>query len=645
MRREIGRVLVEINKKKFTIGNCLNLLSEFVVVKKWMILILFAQLLFISCNNGGEKEGLSTSIETVPDSATFLLKGLQRYDSSLLKTQKFNNFTHADTTLRNSFTNCSEFMGDSARKQLAGLYERQFEIEGNVKGYSALWKGEQAVQEAKFLLAKEHFSDAVQLFSENADSSSLGHTLNWLGAVHSYLGENVEATRQHYKALNLYESMNDSTGVISSLREIAGTFSNQGLFEQAEKTLFYCLDYYERIKDPISQASVHSAIGDVYHQMGKPALSEKHFSIALDLFTKANYPVGVAQGYNNMAIYKMTAGAFDDAKKWLLKAKTYGDSIGDDVQIPVLYHNLGVCEDETGSDLAAIELFNACLTENKKRGHAGDMNARCLKRLSKIYNEIGDYKKALQYQISYDALRDSLNTDNNLKAMEELNIQYQTAKKEAAIQQAQQENKNSQFWVWVLSSSILVLVIAIVASLSFLIYRNKRAKEIASIEDGLRQSEISRIKQELDFNKQQLSDYIETLKEKSIQIISLEDQIKNTLGEEKGLKFLSEGLQTTEELIDNIYGFKILTDEDWLRFKRYFDNVYPGMIQRLRELQPEITAAEQRLFMLIRLNSESKEIADMLGISPESVRKTKYRLKKKLSLSEDISLDDYIRKF
>jgi len=637
--------MAEVIVKKFTIDKRLKFISEFVGVKKWIAYVLLGPFMFFSCSESGKENYSSSSKESVPDSASFLLKGLQVYDSSLLIIKSFNNFTHADTTLRNSFTNSSEFMNDSSRKYLTNLYERQFEIEGNKKGYSSLWKGEQSVQETKFLQAKEHFNQAAELFLENKDSSSLGHTLNWLGAVHSYLGENVEATRQHYKALNLYESMKDSTGVISSLREIAGTFSNQGLFKQAEQTLFFCLGYYERIKDPISQASVHSAIGEVYHQMGKPATSEKHFSLALELFTKANYPAGVAQGYNNMAIYKMTSGAFDDAKKWLLKAKTYSDSVGDNVQTPVLLHNIGVCEDETGNNLAAIELFNACLVENKKRGHAGDMNARCLKRLSKVYGEIGDFQKALQYQISYDALRDSLNTENNLKAMEELNIQYQTAKKEAAIQQAQQESRNSQFWVWVLSASILVLVVAILASLSFLIYRNKRAKEIARIEDGLRHSEISRIKQELDFNKQQLSDYIDTLKEKSIQIISLEDQIKNTLGEEKGLKFLSEGLQNTEELIDNIYGFKILTDEDWLRFKRYFDNVYPGMIQRLRELQPEITAAEQRLFMLIRLNSESKEIADMLGISPESVRKTKYRLKKKLSLSEDISLDDYIRKF
>jgi tetratricopeptide (TPR) repeat protein len=635
----------EIIEKKFTSSKCLRLLSDFAPVKKWSWLFFLVAVLGSSCGNESRSLEKDIADGAVPDSAYILLKKLQSFDSSLMSIKSFNNFTHADTILRNSFTESSEFMGDSDRRFWANVYERLFEVEGNVRGYSALWKGEQAVQDAQFHLAKKYFSKASFLFEQNNDSSSLGHTLNWLGAVHSYLGNNLEATRYHYKARQLYESMRDSTGVVSSMREIAGTFSNQGLYGDAEKTFFFCLGFYERLQDTISQASVHSAIGEVYHQMGKPALSEKHFSIALDLFTQENYPAGIAQGYNNMAIYKMTSGAFEDAKKWLLKSKLYADSIGDDVQIPVFLYNYGVCEDETGNNAAALTYINACLEESKKRGHAGDMNTRCLKRLSKIHGENGDYKKALEYQISYDQLRDSLNNENNTKAIEELNLQHQTTISEVVIRQARQENENAKFWVWVLSGSVFVLLLGIFAGISFWIYRNKRSKEIATMENGLRQSEISRIKQELDFNKQQLSDYIETLKDKSIQIISLEDQIKTTLGEENGLRLLNEGLKQSEELIDSIYGFKILTDEDWTRFKRYFDNVYPGMIQKLRELQPEITAAEQRLFMLIRLNSDSKEIANMLGISPESVRKTKYRLKKKLSLSEDISLDEYIRKF
>ncbi len=618
---------------------------EFKVVKRWPVFIILAWFAISSSSCSSDSNSKQAVVVAVPDSAYAMLKKLQNIDSSLLSIKKFDNFEHADTLIRNSITNNSEFMQDSQRYFFTGLYERQFEVKNNVKGYSSLWKGEQAVQEAQFIKAKEQFNNAVKLFEQFNDSSSLGHALNWLGAVHSYMGDNAEATRNHYRALNVYESMKDSTGVISTMREIAGTFNNQGLFEEAEKTFFYCLHYYERLKDPISEASVHSAIGDLYHHMGKPALSEKHFIIALELFTREKYPAGVAQSYNNMAIYKMTAGAFQDAKQWLFKAKAYADSISDNVQKPILLYNIGVCEDETGNNAAAIELINNCLIENKKRGHVGEMTTRSHKRLSKIHAENGDLKKALEHQLAYDKLRDSLNLEDNRKSIEELNIQYQIAKKESAIKQAQQENESSRFWVWVLAASLIALVIAIGAAISFFVYKSKQAKEIARMEDGLRNSELSLIKQELNFNKQQLSDYTETLKEKSIQIISLENQIKATLGEESGIKLIHQGLQSSEDLIDSIYGFKILTDEDWIRFKRYFDNVYPGMIQRLRELQPDITAAEQRLFMLIRLNSESKEIADMLGISPESVRKTKYRLKKKLSRLEDVSLDEFIRKF
>lgn len=618
---------------------------EFKVVKRWPVFIILAWFAISSSSCSSDSNSKQAVVVAVPDSAYAMLKKLQNIDSSLLSIKKFDNFEHADTLIRNSITNNSEFMQDSQRYFFTGLYERQFEVKNNVKGYSSLWKGEQAVQEAQFIKAKEQFNNAVKLFEQFNDSSSLGHALNWLGAVHSYMGDNAEATRNHYRALNVYESMKDSTGVISTMREIAGTFNNQGLFEEAEKTFFYCLHYYERLKDPISEASVHSAIGDLYHHMGKPALSEKHFIIALELFTREKYPAGVAQSYNNMAIYKMTAGTFQDAKQWLFKAKAYADSISDNVQKPILLYNIGVCEDETGNNAAAIELINNCLIENKKRGHVGEMTTRSHKRLSKIHAENGDLKKALEHQLAYDKLRDSLNLEDNRKSIEELNIQYQIAKKESAIKQAQQENESSRFWVWVLAASLIALVIAIGAAISFFVYKSKQAKEIARMEDGLRNSELSLIKQELNFNKQQLSDYTETLKEKSIQIISLENQIKATLGEESGIKLIHQGLQSSEDLIDSIYGFKILTDEDWIRFKRYFDNVYPGMIQRLRELQPDITAAEQRLFMLIRLNSESKEIADMLGISPESVRKTKYRLKKKLSRLEDVSLDEFIRKF
>jgi DNA-directed RNA polymerase specialized sigma24 family protein len=136
------------------------------------------------------------------------------------------------------------------------------------------------------------------------------------------------------------------------------------------------------------------------------------------------------------------------------------------------------------------------------------------------------------------------------------------------------------------------------------------------------------------------------MKEKSQQIIQLEEELlKGKSTEDKGLSTDSAFINTESAEPESIFGFRILTEEDWSRFKKYFDKVFPGKIQQLREIYPEITSAEQRIFMLIRLKTESKEIAGMLAISPESVRKTKYRLKKKLRLNEEDSLDTFINQF
>lgn len=100
-----------------------------------------------------------------------------------------------------------------------------------------------------------------------------------------------------------------------------------------------------------------------------------------------------------------------------------------------------------------------------------------------------------------------------------------------------------------------------------------------------------------------------------------------------------------EEFEVNLYDQHILTGEDWSSFKVYFENAYPGFLRRLRGTYPSMTEAEERLYLFIKLNLSTKEAATILGISPESVKKTRNRLRKRLELSEDINLENYIQAF
>lgn len=63
-----------------------------------------------------------------------------------------------------------------------------------------------------------------------------------------------------------------------------------------------------------------------------------------------------------------------------------------------------------------------------------------------------------------------------------------------------------------------------------------------------------------------------------------------------------------------------------------FEKLYPDFGHSLQQIIPKISPNEFKLSALLRLNLSSKEIAQLLNISPESVNKARYRLRKKIGL-------------
>ena len=101
--------------------------------------------------------------------------------------------------------------------------------------------------------------------------------------------------------------------------------------------------------------------------------------------------------------------------------------------------------------------------------------------------------------------------------------------------------------------------------------------------------------------------------------------------------------KNTAGKISELSSFKILTDDDWKNFKYLFEQVHQGFFFNLKNEIPGITNSEMRLSALIKLNLNSHEIAQMIGISSESVKKTRQRLRQKMELKPSESLEDRIK--
>lgn len=106
-----------------------------------------------------------------------------------------------------------------------------------------------------------------------------------------------------------------------------------------------------------------------------------------------------------------------------------------------------------------------------------------------------------------------------------------------------------------------------------------------------------------------------------------------------------KGVMTNEKarLLDVLQKNVILTEDDWNNFKIIFESIYTNFFITLRERYASLTQAEVRLMALTRLNMTTKEMAAMLGISPETIRQTRWRLRKKMDLPDEVSIEDIVQ--
>ncbi len=82
--------------------------------------------------------------------------------------------------------------------------------------------------------------------------------------------------------------------------------------------------------------------------------------------------------------------------------------------------------------------------------------------------------------------------------------------------------------------------------------------------------------------------------------------------------------------------------DDWKLFEEAFNNADKDFLKKMKEIHPKLTPNDLRLCAYLRLNLSSKEIAPLLNISPKSVEVKRYRLRKKMGLTHESSLTNYI---
>lgn len=438
-------------------------------------------------------------------------------------------------------------------------------------------------------------------------------------------GQYKEAMASYQMAMDTALALADSFGYYDARLDLATVHDRLGELDKAISIAEPIVDAYIRSGDSLRIGRAYSTLAAFYeraHQNEKGLITAvKGFEIL------KNNPslVHRCAAYNQMAFTYSDLGDWVNALPLLDSSLMFLRESGLTDLLPGVLLNVGDCHRHLEHWPEAQHFIGESVRVADSLGQI-HIKAKALERLAQIAESRHDPATALDLYRKSKVIMDSLFTAEKAKNIQQLEVAYQAKEKEQEILRLKAE-KDAQVAQNQLFIALGIWALAFFAVIFWGWQRKKRTYQ-----------------KEMEQKKADLKRIAQILLEKNTRISELENELYKGAPAEVSLKAETTPKQDEKEVDtpEEIFNIRILTDNDWEVFKTFFERTHPGFIHRLRNKFPNLSSAEERLLLLIKLNFNRQEIASTLGISPESVKKGRQRLRKRLGLEKEDVLEEWI---
>ena len=480
----------------------------------------------------------------------------------------------------------------------------------------------------QFLLAEKQYK-------EIDDKRYLSLVYNNMSISNRNLGNLTEALDNQMSSLKLKESQNlEPEDVAPSYWNIGNIHGDIENYHESNEWYKKALKIYEDLAYESDIISLEYNIALNYNHMDSLDKALPYFEKYIEYNRENGYLNDLAGGLDNMGSIYMNKGQFKKAEKYYLEALGYAENNGEKSLPGLLYRRLAKLYSKMGRQNLALKYAFDALSVSEETGvKKKKINDYLV--ISDIYKEKGQWSNAYEYYVKFHELNDSILSQENIDRMNEMEIKYQTEKKEQdllieknKVELLEQKAKISKTQKWLLLSSLIAsmfIAFLIILNIKQKLKRNKLEKE--------------KLDFELDLKKQELLAFTTQLVQKNEMLEDLKYNIESLKSSNR-----SDQSNAYSKLIKSI-DISLNDDASWKSFMKRFEKVHPEFSKHISSKFPELTNNDIRLISLIKMNLSSKEIARLLNISLEGIKKARYRIRKKLQMDSQQSLDQFILKF
>ncbi|MEK6155137.1 tetratricopeptide repeat protein [Flavobacteriaceae bacterium 3-367] len=464
----------------------------------------------------------------------------------------------------------------------------------------------------------------IPVFIKYGDSVHLANAYLMKGKIALLRGFFNIALEETYNALRIHELVDDTFRRAEDLLQIGVIYQDLKEHGKAITVFEQSHALYEEIAYDKFSAQVLNYLGvSNIHNNALEAAGE-NFKEALELSKKLDYKANIARTLVNLGDLEYHKGNFPEAIDFYRQGADLWKSVSSSYNEADVLLYIGKAHFANKEYTISINYFDRCIaigdSINSKRTLK---DAYLLRSLAK--EKLTNYKEALHSLRLGKTLSDTIYSTERTRATEELITIYETEKKEQQIVLQKNEIDLLEQKAEISDLQRILMGAALILSLlGFYALRQKMKRN---------KLEREKVDAELAFKKKELTTHALHLAKKNEVLESVKQKAKE-------LK-LVEKQSGYQQLIQTI-NFDQQDDRNWENFTQYFEQVHKDFASNVKSKYPEVTKNELRFMALMKMNMSSKEIAAILNISTDGIKKARQRLRKKMALSPEDSLENAV---
>ena len=484
-----------------------------------------------------------------------------------------------------------------------------------------------------------NFEKAMELNKKNIafnqeirDTLGLAMSYETESSIYTEKGQYLLALKSVMKSLEVYENLKDSIRIADVYNKVAIIENSLEEYDSSIENSKKALKIYEDFEDIEYQSVILNILG-ISHKF------KKEFEMAKDYFIRS-MDISKPNGYQSVYLVSLAHLAdvyleIDDigkAKEIINEGIGISTELGSQHMVSYFKMRLARYFKKIGSYANGLALLDTII-EAFPDEEEYLISAYRIK--SEIQREQNQFENALENYERFKSMEDSTSKKTNATRINELRIIYETEQKEAeiAIQNEEINTLNEKAKVDTLTKGLYAGGMFTFVAVSGLLFFGFRQR--------IKKNRIAREKQEAIY-QQEIEHKQKELTSQTLHLVQKNTFIQELMENLESIKNSPEKFKMEFRRIVMLLKKENASDKDWEVFKTYFADVHNDFDQKLKTLYADISEKEIRLAAFLRMNLTTKEIAATLNVLPDSILKSKYRLKKKLNLDKDIDLTSFL---